>query len=68
MLPPTSEMTLATSSLPPIAYVERLRGMFRDKAIPDFDERGYRGHLCCGCSMIDHAIGAAGDIGLGSGT
>ncbi len=53
---------------PPIAYVERSGGMFRDQAIHDFDQARYlTGEeiatvYAVGGSMIDPAIGAAGDI------
>ena len=55
-------------SPPPIAYVERSGGMFRDQAIHDFDQARYLSgeeiatvYAVGGC-MIDPAIGAAGDI------
>ncbi len=53
---------------PPISYVERSGGMFRDQAIHDFDQARYltgeeiASVYAVGGSMIDPAIGAAGDI------
>ncbi len=53
---------------PPIAYVERSGGTFRDQAIHDFDQARYlTGEeiatvYAVGGSMIDPAIGAAGDV------
>lgn len=55
-------------SPPPIAYVERSGGMFRDQAIHDFDMARYllgeeiaTVYAVGGC-LIDPAIGAAGDV------
>ncbi len=53
---------------PPIAYIEWSGGMFRDQAIHDFDQARYLAGeeiatvYAVGGSMIDPAIGAAGDI------
>lgn len=55
-------------SPPPIAYILRSGGMFRDQAIHDFDMARYltgeeiATAYAVGGSMIDPAIGAAGDI------
>lgn|SRR5574337_291745 len=55
-------------SPPPIPYIERSGGMFRDQAIHDFDMARYltgeemASVYAVGGSMIDPAIGAAGDI------
>ncbi len=55
-------------SPPPVSYVERSGGMFRDQAIHDFDMARYllgeeisTVYAVGGC-LIDPAIGAAGDI------
>ncbi len=53
---------------PPIAYVERSGGLFRDQAIHDFDMARYllgeeiRTVYAVGACLIDPAIGAAGDV------
>jgi myo-inositol 2-dehydrogenase / D-chiro-inositol 1-dehydrogenase len=55
-------------SPPPVSYIERSGGMFRDQAIHDFDmARYFAGEdiatvYAVGGSMIDPAIAAAGDI------
>ncbi len=53
---------------PPIAYVERSGGLFRDQAIHDFDMARYllgeeiRTVYAVGACLIDPTIGAAGDV------
>ena len=53
---------------PPVSYVERSGGLFRDQAIHDFDMARYllaeeiRTVYAAGGCLIDPAIGAAGDI------
>lgn len=61
-------MTTRDPSPPPVEYVKRSGGMFRDQAIHDFDMARYllgeevaTVYAVGGC-LIDPAIGAAGDI------
>ena len=55
-------------SPPPVAYVERSGGLFRDQAIHDFDMARYllgeeiRTVYAVGACLIDPVIGAAGDV------